>query len=255
MNEPPATPPLALVIDDEPQIRRLLRLVLEGEGYRVVDAATGTDGLQLAAQRPPDAILLDLGLPDLDGLEVLRRLREWSAAPIVVLSVRDQEETKVAALDQGAHDYVTKPFSTAELLARIRAARRHVPASGADSGSEGFFSAGEFEIDYARRQVRMRGAEVRLSPTEYQLLRVLTRHAGRVLTHRQLLTEVWGPNVARQEPTHYLRVYVGHLREKLEPTPATPRLILTEPGIGYRFVVPEPEGDARSAKPCRASPD
>lgn len=223
--------PLALVIDDEPQIRRLLRLVLEAEGYRVTEAASGNDGLVAAAQRPHDVIVLDLGLPDLDGVEVLRRLREWSPVPVVVLSVRDREETKVAALDAGADDYVSKPFSTAELLARLRAARRR--STGADAAP--VYSGGGLEVDFAARRVRVRGVEVRLTPTEYQLLRVLARHAGRVVTHRQLLTEVWGPNVARQEPTQYLRVHLGHLREKLEEDTAEPRLILTEAGIGYRL--------------------
>lgn len=239
---PPATPapapssagPKVLIVDDEAQIRRLLRLVLEAEGYRVSEASTGGEGLIAAAQRPPDVVLLDLGLPDLDGAEVLRRLREWSSVPVVVLSVRDREETKVAALDAGADDYVTKPFATSELLARLRAARRR--ASGAVEESVLVVGNGELELDFGARRVRVRGAEVRLTPTEYQLLRVLARHAGRVVTHRQLLSEVWGPNVARQEPTQYLRVYVGHLREKLETDPSQPRWLLTEPGIGYRLV-------------------
>jgi two-component system KDP operon response regulator KdpE len=212
----------------------LLRLVLEAEGYRVGEAATGGEGLVAAAQRPPDVVLLDLGLPDLDGVEVLRRLREWSTVPVVVLSVRDREETKVAALDAGADDYVTKPFATPELLARLRAARRR--AAGGTEPPVLVVGDGELEVDFGARRVRVRGAEVRLTPTEYQLLRVLARHVGRVVTHRQLLSEVWGPNVARQEPTQYLRVYVGHLREKLEADPGQPRWLLTEPGIGYRLV-------------------
>lgn len=232
MTEPPVPAGRALVIDDEPQIRRLLRLVLEAEGYQVAEAATGQEGVVTAAQRPPDIILLDLGLPDLEGIEVLRRLREWSSVPVIILSVRDAEAAKVAALDAGADDYVTKPFSTPELLARLRVARRRAkPAE-----EVAVYTADGLEVDFASRTVRVRGEEVRLSPTEYQLLRVLARHAGRVVTHRQLLAEVWGPNVARQEPVQYLRVYVGHLRDKLEKDPARPRLLLTDPGIGYRLV-------------------
>ena len=230
---PPPPGPDVLVIDDEAPIRRLLRLVLEAEGYRVTEAGTGGDGLIAAAQRPADVVLLDLGLPDMDGVEVLRRLREWSAVPVVVLSVRDREETKVSALDAGADDYVTKPFATSELLARLRAARRR---GGGTAEAAVLVVEGGLEVDFAARQVRVRGEEIRLTPTEYQLLRVLAQHVGRVVTHRQLLAEVWGSNVARQEPIHYLRVYVGHLREKLEEDPAQPRWILTEPGIGYRLV-------------------
>lgn len=236
---PTAPEPIALVIDDEPQIRRLLRLVLEAEHYAVVEAATGADGLLAAAQRPPEIVVLDLGLPDLDGVEVLRRLREWSEVPVVVLSVRDREETKIAALDAGGDDYVTKPFSTPELLARLRAARRRAGGGTEDPVVVG--GQGEWEVDLGARRVKVRGVEVRLTPTEYQLLRVLARHVGRVVTHRQLLSEVWGPNVARQEPVQYLRVYIGHLREKLEPDPAQPRWILTEPGVGYRLLDTLPE--------------
>ena len=223
--------PLALIIDDERQIRRLLRLVLEAEGYRVSEAETGTAGLVEAAQRPAGVVLLDLGLPDMEGLEVLRRLREWSKVPVLVLTVRDEEELKVSALDAGADDYVTKPFSTAELLARLRVALRRSPGQEAIA-----YTGGGLLVEFATRRVEVRGREVRLTPTEYQLLRVLALHAGRVVTHRQLLAEVWGQNVARQDATHYLRVYVGHLRDKLEEDPAHPSLILTETGIGYRLV-------------------
>ena len=222
--------PIALVIDDEPQIRRLLRVTLEANGYRVIDAATGNDGLVEAAQRKPDVILLDLGLPDLDGGAVLKRIREWSRVPIIILSVQDQEEEKVAALDSGADDYVTKPFNSAELLARLRAALRHGQPQGADA----IVRVGNLEVDLSKRMVLKSGAEVKLTPIEYSLLRLLVTHAGKVLTHRQLLTEVWGEKAAGQ--SHYLRVHVAHLREKLERDPSAPELILTEPAIGYRLV-------------------
>ena len=224
---------VALVIDDEPQIRRLLRVTLEANGYRVFDAATGQDGIAQAAQRRPDVVLLDLGLPDLDGLEVLKRLREWNRVPVIILSVRDREDDKVAALDAGADDYVTKPFATGELLARLRAALRHLQPQGADA----VFRSGDLEVDLSARVVRRRGQEVKLTPTEYSLLRLFVTHAGKVLTHRQLLTEVWGPKAVEQ--THYLRVHIAHLREKIEAVPSQPELIRTEPGIGYRFVSQE----------------
>jgi len=229
--ELPRIPQVALIIDDEPQIRRLLRITLEANGYRVFDAATGHDGLVQAAQRRPDAILLDLGLPDLEGGEVLKRLREWTHAPVVILSVRDREDDKVAALDAGADDYVTKPFNSAELLARLRTALRH----GQPQGVDAIFHAGHLEVDLARRLVRKSGEEVKLTPIEYSLLRLLVTHAGKVLTHRQLLTEVWGAKAIEQ--THYLRVHIAHLREKLEPNPSAPELIITEPAVGYRLVL------------------
>ncbi len=229
-SEKPAPAPVALVIDDELQIRRLLRVTLEANGYRVFDAATGQDGIAQAAQRRPDVVLLDLGLPDLDGVEVLKRLREWSCVPVVVLSVRDREDDKVAALDAGADDYVTKPFASGELLARLRVAQRRAKPGPEES----VFRSGDLDVDLARRIVLRSGKEVKLTATEYALLALLVRHAGRVLTHRQLLTEVWGPNATAQ--THYLRVYVAHLREKLETDPAKPELILTESGVGYRLV-------------------
>ncbi|MGA2176024.1 MAG: response regulator [Verrucomicrobiota bacterium] len=232
MSETPPHPPIVLIIDDEVQIRRLLRVALEGNGYRVFEAATGQEGLVEAAQRRPDAVVLDLGLPDMDGVAVLRRLREWSQAPVLVLSVREGEDDKVAALDHGADDFVTKPFSTAELLARLRVARRHaLPIA-----DNAVFHSGRLEVDLSSRQVRVEGREVKMTPTEYALLRLLVRNAGKVVTHRQILKEVWGPNYGEQ--THYLRVYIGHLREKLEVNPGRPELLVTEPGVGYRLLAP-----------------
>jgi two-component system KDP operon response regulator KdpE len=225
--------PIALVIDDEIQMRRLLRVCLEANGYRVLEAPTGKDGIAQAAQHPPDVVILDLGLPDMEGVDVLKRLREWSRVPVVVLSVRDREEDKIAALDNGADDYVTKPFSSGELLARLRVAQRHVaPASEAT-----VFRSGQLEVDLAARVVKLKGKEVRLTATEYSLLRLFVHHAGKVLTHRQILREVWGPNYVEQ--THYLRVYLAHLREKLETNPAQPELLITEPGVGYRLASKE----------------
>lgn len=231
MSEP--NKPLALIVDDEPQIRRLLTVVLETNAYRVLSAATGQDGLVLAAQHRPAVVVLDLGLPDLSGHEVLRRLREWSNAPVIILSVQDDEVGKVAALDAGADDYVTKPFNTGELLARLRVALRH--ASREEESS--VFQAGDLVVDLASRCVTMKGREVRLTATEYNLLRLFVRHAGKVLTHRHLLREVWGPG--HDEHTHYLRVYVTRLREKLEPGAAGSSFLRTEPGVGYRLVVAE----------------
>lgn len=233
-NENTKATPVALVIDDEPQMRRLLRVTLEANGYRVLDAATGNDGIAQAAQRRPDIILLDLGLPDLEGSAVLKRLREWSRVPVIILSVRDREDEKVAALDGGADDYVTKPFNSSELLARLRAALRHGQPQGADA----IFHVGELEVDLSRRIVRKSGKEVKLTPIEYSLLRLLVTHAGKVLTHRQLLTGVWGEKAVNQ--SHYLRVHMAHLREKLETNPSAPDLILTEPAVGYRLVTGTP---------------
>lgn len=230
MNESTPLKPLALVIDDELQIRRLLRACLEGNGYRVTEAPTGQEGIAEAAQHPPDIVILDLGLPDMDGVAVLKRLREWSRVPVVVLSVRDREDDKIAALDGGADDYITKPFSTGELMARLRVAQRHVMPSGESP----LFHAGDLEMDLTARVVRLKGKEVKLTATEYSLLRLFVQHPGKVLTHRQILKEVWGPNYV--EHTHYLRVYIAHLREKLEADPANPRLIVTESGVGYRLV-------------------
>ena len=222
--------PVALVIDDELQIRRLLRVCLEANGYRVLEAATGKDGIAEAAQHPPDVVLLDLGLPDMEGVAVLKRLREWSQVPVVVLSVRDREEDKIAALDQGADDYVTKPFATGELLARLRVAQRHALPAAENS----VFRSGDLEVDLAARVVKLGAQEVKLTATEYSLLRLFVQHAGKVLTQRQILKEVWGPNALEQ--THYLRVYMAHLREKLERDPSKPRLFVTEPGVGYRLM-------------------
>jgi len=229
--------PVALVIDDEVQIRRLLRVVLESAEYQVHEAETAAQGLTDAATRRPDVVLLDLGLPDSDGVNVLRRLREWSQVPVIVLSVRDDEEGKVAALDAGADDYVTKPFSSAELLARLRAAQRKTRPEEETSR----FKSGDLIVDLTARVVTRAGHEVKLTATEYALLRLFVRHAGRVLTHRQILREVWGPNA--KEHRQYLRVYVTHLRQKIEPDPSAPVLIRTEPGIGYRFSAPEKNGE------------
>jgi two-component system KDP operon response regulator KdpE len=230
MSEISAIKSNVLIIDDEVQIRRLLRACLEGNDYRVLEATTGQEGITQAAQHPPDVILLDLGLPDMDGVTVLKRLREWSHVPVVVLSVRDREEDKVTALDYGADDYVTKPFSTAELLARVRVAQRHrMPAAESP-----VFRSGDLEVDLTARVVKRKGRELKLTATEYSLLRLFIQHAGKVLTHRQILKEVWGPGSVDQ--THYLRVYIAHLREKLENDPSHPRLITTEPGVGYRLI-------------------
>ena len=230
MSDKPIPAQSVLIIDDEVQIRRLLRVTLEANGYRVLEAANGPDGLAEAAQRNPDVIILDLGLPGMDGLTVLKRLREWSRAPVLVLSVQEGDVDKVSALDNGADDYMTKPFSTAELLARLRVVRRRAQPE-ADSA---VFRSGDLEVDLAARRVTLKGREIKMTPTEYSFLRLLVRHAGKVVTHRQILKEVWGP--AYGEQTHYLRVYVAHLREKLEADPARPELVLTEPGVGYRLV-------------------
>ena len=232
MSGAPASKTTVLVIDDEVQIRRLLRVSLEAHGYRVFEAATGQAGLTEAAQRQPELVLLDLGLPDMDGVSVLKRLREWSRVPVLVLSVRDREEDKIAALDNGADDYVTKPFSTGELVARLRVAQRHAQPAP----EMAVFRSGQLEVDLTARVVTLQGKEVKLTATEYGLLRLFVQHAGKVLTHRQILREVWGPNCVEQ--THYLRVYMAHLREKLEARPAQPELFITEPGVGYRFCAP-----------------
>jgi two-component system, OmpR family, KDP operon response regulator KdpE len=224
--------PAVLLIEDEVQIRRFLRASLRGQGYRLLEAVTGDEGLLQAATRQPDLVVLDLGLPDLDGLEVLRRLREWSHVPVIVLSARGHERDKVAALDAGADDYVSKPFGIGELLARMRVALRHAARTAAGA-EEPVFQAGDLRVDLARRRVSRGDTEVRLTPTEYRLLAVLVRHAGKVLTHRQLLREVWGPPYVEQ--THYLRVYMTQLRHKLEADPTRPGLLLTEAGVGYRL--------------------
>lgn len=221
--------PRILVIDDEAAIRRFLRVSLDAQGYQVYEAESGREGLQAVSACRPDVVILDLGLPDLEGHEVIRQLREWSPVPIVVLSVRDRETEKIQALDAGADDYVTKPFAVGELTARLRAALRRM----ANAGAEAVYAVGELRLDLGRRQVTLAGQEVTLTPTEYELLRVLAQHGGRVLTHHQLLRQVWG---ASYEPeTHLLRVNISNLRRKLEPDPSRPQYLLTEPGVGYRL--------------------
>lgn len=233
MSQAPGLKPLVLVIDDELQIRRLLRVCLEANGFRMVEAANAAEGITVAAQQRPELVLLDLGLPDADGVTVLKRLREWSQVPVVVLSVRDREDDKIKALDNGADDFVTKPFGSGELLARVRVALRHSqPAT-----ESALFVSGPLQVDLTARVVKVNGRETKLTATEYALLRLFVRHAGKVLTHQQILREVWGPNYVEQ--THYLRVYVAHLREKLEAEPSKPALLVTEPGIGYRLLVKE----------------
>jgi two-component system, OmpR family, KDP operon response regulator KdpE len=226
------TAALILLVDDELAIRRFLRASLADAGYRVQEAETGEQAIRLAAQQPPDLVVLDLGLPDSDGQEVLKKLREWLKAPIVVLSARDQEAQKIAALDSGADDYLCKPFSTGELLARIRVALRH--ATPGNVGKESStFEAGELKVDLAARRVFVRAEEVHLTPLEYKLLGEMIRHAGKVLTHRHLLKEVWGPHHLQE--THYLRVFMASLRRKIEADPTQPKLLLTEAGVGYRL--------------------
>jgi two-component system KDP operon response regulator KdpE len=221
--------PMVLIIDDEPQIRRLLALTLEANGYRTLSTDKGREGCVLAAQQRPALVLLDLGLPDVPGMEVLRRLREWSAVPIVILSVVDAEAEKVAALDLGADDFVTKPFHTGELLARLRVALRHAEKRP----EEPVFRIGPLVVDLAERRVTVHSKPVPLTATEYALLRLFVRHAGKALTHRYILREVWGPG--SEEQTHYLRVYMARLREKLEVEAGGPSLFTTESGVGYRL--------------------
>jgi two-component system, OmpR family, KDP operon response regulator KdpE len=222
----------ALVIDDEPQIRRLLRILLEQEQYRALESDSGRRGLSEIALRRPDVVLLDLGLPDMDGMAVLERLRQWSRVPVLILSVRDGPEDKVAALDAGADDFVTKPFESAELLARLRAIQRRVQVGAEES----VFEAGHLVVDFNSHTVEVNGREVKLTATEYALLKLLALHAGKVVTHKQLLREVWGPNA--EEQSQYLRVYMMHLRKKIEIPDAAERLLRTESGIGYRLVIP-----------------
>jgi two-component system KDP operon response regulator KdpE len=222
-----------LVIDDEKQILRMLKVALEGAGYNVAEAVSGHDGLNQAAVFHPDLIILDLGLPDMDGIEVIKRLREWNRVPVVILSVREHEDDKIDALDAGADDYVTKPFSMGELLARLRVALRHA----AKSDDEPILAFGELTMDLARRNVTVQGHEIKLTPTEYEILKYLALQAGRVVTHRQILRAIWGPNY--QEQTHYLRIYISQLRHKVEADPSQPACIITEPGVGYRLMVRE----------------
>lgn len=226
-----AHPATVLVIDDEVQMRRLLRRILEQEGYKVLPSETGKEGLARAGTDRPDVIVLDLGLPDMDGLEVLKELRSWSSIPVLILSVREAEETIVHALDGGADDYLTKPFRTGELLARVRALLRHRTSGQEDQ----VFVSGDFTVDLPARTVVVRGQPVRLTPTEYTLLALFVKNAGKVLTHSYVLREVWGPTFA--EETQYLRVFIGQLRKKIERDPATPRILLTEAGVGYRLAV------------------
>ncbi len=218
-----------LVVDDEKAIRRYLHAALNAQGYTVYEANNGNDTLTMAAANPPDLIILDLGLPDMDGVEVTRQLREWTNTPIIILSVREQESDKIEALDAGADDYLTKPFSTSELMARMRAALRH----STQSTLEAVFESDDLKVDLSRRQVKVDGEEILLTPTEYDLLRLLVQNAGRVLTHRQMLRQVWGN--AYENESHLLRVNMSNLRRKIEPDPSRPRYIITEPGVGYRF--------------------
>ncbi|MBI4633316.1 MAG: response regulator [Deltaproteobacteria bacterium] len=229
---------LILLIEDEPQMRRFLRITLESQGYRLVEAATAREGLMQAATRNPDVVLLDLGLPDLDGLEVTGKLREWTQTPIIVISAREQEHDKVRTLDAGADDYLTKPFNAGELLARIRVALRHAALRNTDAG-EPVFTLHNLRVDMGERRVFVGDEEVHLTPLEYKLLTTLIRHAGKVITHRQLLREVWGP--AYVDEVQYLRVYMTQLRHKLEADPTRPRFLMNEPGIGYRLKY-DPEG-------------
>jgi len=224
--------PLLLVVEDDTQMRKFLRASLSSHGYRLVEAVNGSEGLTQAASYNPDLILLDLGLPDMDGLLVTKRLREWASAPIIVISARGQEDDKINALDAGADDYLTKPFGTGELLARIRVALRH-SARSRQERSEPILTVGELSIDLDKRTVHVAGREVHLTPIEYKLLATLLKNAGKVLTHRQLLKEVWGPGYANN--TQYLRVYMVQLRHKLEVDAARPRYLVTEPGVGYRL--------------------
>jgi two-component system KDP operon response regulator KdpE len=226
--------PLVLLVEDDSQMRKFVRIALESHDYRVVEASTGDEALRQAAAYPPDVVLLDLGLPDQDGLSVAKRLREWSSVPILVISARGQEDVKVKALDSGADDYLTKPFGAAELMARLRVALRHAARSH-EAPSAVVRIGDDVTIDLIKRQVTVRGAEVHLTPIEYKLLTELAKHAGLVVTHRHLLEQVWGPGHTQQ--MQYLRVYMTQLRHKLEQTPARPRYLVTEPGIGYRLKV------------------
>ncbi|MGZ5068930.1 MAG: two-component system response regulator KdpE [Methylobacter sp.] len=223
--------PVIVVVEDDPQICRFLRTSLGAQGFQVVEAGSGERGVIEIGTRKPDLVILDLGLPGIDGVEVIHKVREWSAVPIIVLSARSQEDNKIAALDAGADDYLTKPFGIGELLARIRVSLRH--SSRIDNNGATLFRLGDLEVDLARRCVHIGGREVHLTPIEYRLLAVLIRNAGKVLTHRQLLLDVWGP--AYVEHAHYVRIYMGQLRRKIETDPAQPRYLLTEAGVGYRL--------------------
>lgn len=241
---PPAHPAIILVIEDETPIRAFLRAYLEGQGFKLIEAATGSEGLSLAASHGPDVALLDLGLPDMDGIEVIGRIRQWPQVPIIILSARGREQDKIEALDAGADDYLIKPFSVGELGARIRVVLRHV-ATAAAGGGKPVFQTGELRVDLAARQVFHGERGVHLTPNEYKVLAFLIRHAGKVVTHRQLLKEVWGH--ASVENSHYLRIYVHQLRHKLEKDPTRPVYLRTEPGVGYRLWV---GGCQRSTAHC-----
>lgn len=226
--------PAILVIEDEPPLQKFLQATLSSQGYQIISSVTGKDGLMQAASRQPDLIILDLGLPDMDGIEVTRQLREWSAIPIIVVSARGKEQDKVMALDVGADDYLTKPFGVGELLARVRVAIRHAAAAKQETGDP-VFTVGDLRVDLLHRQVFVADQQVHLTPNQFKLLTVLVKNAGKVLTHRQLLKEVWGPFITQEN--HYLRVYMNQLRQKLEADPSRPKYLLTEPGVGYRLVV------------------
>jgi two-component system KDP operon response regulator KdpE len=228
---------LVLLVEDEPSMARLVRSVLVAEGYGVFEVSTARDALLQATARTPDLVLLDLGLPDRDGLEVVRGLRAWTQTPVVVVSARDREDQKVAALDAGADDYLTKPFAAGELLARMRVALRH---AASPAGAEPVYESEGLRIDVGDRRCRVDGREVRLTPTEWKVVAVLVRHAGGIVLQRALLRDVWGPG--SEEQTHYLRIYVSGLRKKLERDPTRPRHLVTEPGIGYRLRAPDDPG-------------
>jgi two-component system KDP operon response regulator KdpE len=232
MTAPAQTGPRVLVVDDEPQIRRFLRASLQSHDYTVLEAENGKEAVKACTTQKPDLLILDLGLPDMDGLEVIKLVREWSEVPIIVLSIRSDDTDKIEALDRGANDYVTKPFSMGELLARMRAALRQGRGDGSESGGS-LVIAGDISIDLGKRLITLGGTPVKLSRKEYDLLKILASHPGKVITHQQLLQEVWGP--AYVEETQYLRVYIGQLRQKLERDPAAPRWLITEPGVGYRL--------------------
>jgi len=224
--------PTILLIEDEPPLVKFLRVTL-GQDYHVIEATTGESGVRHAAYDRPDLIILDLGLPDLDGIDVTKRVREWSAVPIIVVSARGKEQDKVVALDAGADDYLTKPFGAGELMARVRVALRHAAATKQEAGDP-VFESGDLKVDLLRREVISRGQAVHLTPNEFRLLAVLVKHAGMVMTHRQLLKEVWGPGSG--QASHYLRVYMNQLRQKLELDPARPVHLVTETGVGYRLI-------------------
>jgi two-component system KDP operon response regulator KdpE len=238
--------PVVVVIDDGAQLRRLLRVILESDGYKVFEAANGQEGLAEVARRHPDVVVLELGLPDMEGVDVLLRLRAWSSVPVIILSVRKSEHDKVTALRNGADDYLTKPFSAAELLARLHVALRHAQPAAAET----IFRSGPLTVDLASRSVKVNGASVKLTGTEYALLRLFVRHAGKVLTHPQIMENVWGPS--HRDKTHYLHVYMTYLRGKIEAVPAKPQLLLTEARVGYRLEVKPPSSLEPNGRQARA---